>query len=445
MTKPPLPPRLALGKLATLRKMAEDVLGFLHWLHENHGDIVRFELPGRRRLAVFSRELAHEVLVEKTDVLRILHPRTACDVVPSAGLVRMPAGEEHGRLRELIVSAATPERVAFQKHVAAAEANRLVDELPDGTVDLPRTMERLAWNGVTTNLLGRGPELDPAIVRPSLKAVKLTFMLSVLPGFQLLRRLPLPHDLKARRAIRPLDEATREAIGAARASAEARPELICHLVQATEREESGWRFANDREIRDEVYTMLFAALDGPVQILTLAQFYLRDRPEVRERMEAEVDQVVGDRPLQGDDLGRLPFTHAVAMEVLRLHPPAPLLVARRAEEDCTLGGYLVPKGTSVDVVLHVMQRDPESWGDGGAFRPERWFEGPGCPVDRFVPFSFGPKECRGADLATNLIVATLAAVAGRRRLEPVERDLPTEPGLGVGGFRGAIPATVTLR
>ena len=440
-----LPPGPKEGKLKIMRRMAADYIGFFHWLHENYGDVVYFEVPTGKHCALFTADLVDELLVEKTDSLKVLHPRTSFEVMQAPCLARMPAGEEQGRLKELLRTAFTPERTRALKQVAAEEANHLADGLEEGPVDLRGRLERFTWGALTTSIVGAGRELSPDVALPTLKAVKLNFIVFAMPGYSLLRRLPLPHDMKARKAIRALDEVTYREIAAARTSDETGASLISHMVQATDRGESDWKFGNDSEIRDEAYGMLFGALDGPVHALTHAPFHLKWNPDVRERLEVEVQQVIGGRPLAGDDLDRLPYTQAVCKELLRLHPPAPLLVPREAVEDTTLGGYSIPKGTLVDLVIHVIHRRSDYWEDHEAFRPERWLDGgQECPRNGFIPFSIEPKKCRGADLATNIIVAALAALAQRWRLEPESDDFPPA-GLSAGAFSGAVPATVTSR
>lgn len=440
-----LPPGPSEGKVKLMRRMRGDYIGFFHWLHENHGDIVYFEAPTGKHCAIFTADVLEELLVEKTDSLRVVHPRTAFEVVRSPCLARMPAGEEQGRLRELVRTAFTPERTRALKQIAAEEANLLADGLEEGSVDIRRRLERFAFNALTTSIIGGGRELSLEVVLPTLKAAKLNFIVFAMPGYTLLRRLPLPHDMKARRAIRALDEVTYKSIAAARMSDANGSSLISHMVQATGRVESDWNFGDDSEIRDEAYAMLFGALDAPIHTLTHAPLYFSWNPDVRERLEVEVQQVVGDRPLAGEDLDHLPYTHAVCKELLRLHPPAPFLVPREAVEDTTLGGYFIPKGTLVDVIIHVIHRRSDYWADNEAFRPDRWLTGgQECPRNGFIPFSIGPKECRGADLATDIIVSALAAVVQRWRLEPESDELPPA-GLGAGAFRGAVRATLTSR
>ena len=76
----------------------------------------------------------------------------------------------------------------------------------EATVAFRAEVERYTWNALTTSMLGAGRELGPGPGLAMMRAAKLSFIVFAMPGYRLLRKLPLPHDLKARKAIRPLDD-----------------------------------------------------------------------------------------------------------------------------------------------------------------------------------------------------------------------------------------------
>ena len=62
--------------------------------------------------------------------------------------------------------------------------------------------------------------------------------------------------------------------------------------------------------------------------------------------QEELDMHVGkDKWVEESDIKNLKYLHAIVKETLRLYPPGPLTGIREAMEDCTVGGYFVPKGT----------------------------------------------------------------------------------------------------
>jgi len=430
-----------------MRRLATDYTGFFHWLHENWGGIVYFDLPDGGHCAIFDPDIAEEVLVRKPALFQKDCPASPFEVIQSPALARMPFGDDHGRLTDLIASAFTAERIAAFRQTAVSEASSFAYELKAGsTIDFRAEVERFTWNALTTSMLGAGRELGPGPGLAMLRAAKLGFILFALPGYNLIRKLPLPHDLKARRTIKPLDEAVYKSIRKAREADRPGTSLIAHLVHATERGESNWSFSSDSEIRDEAYAALVGAWDSAVHVMAYAPHYLSRNPRVRMRLEEEVDGVAGDRPLRAEDLDRLPYAEAVFNELLRLQPPAPLLVPRRAVSDTAAGSYFIPKGTLVEVVPHVMHRRDKYWRDSREFKPERWLGGEACPrhAHSYMPFGAEPRACRGIPLAVAVVVFGLAGLARKWRLEPESDELPAD-GLEVGTLGGPIPTKVVSR
>ena len=445
---PPGPPR---RPLQTVREMAKGLTGFYESLHQQYGDIVAFDTPGARNWVVFSSELLREVLEEKEHILPPAYPVSPFDVMKSPGLARS-TGEDHRRLAELFVTAFAGDRMQVHADMLAQQTEAYMDTFRTGqAMDLRYEFERLAWNGVFRALFGTDEPPDPEIARPILKTVKLKFVVASMPAGRGLLRLPLPFLVSALRAAKKLDPFVYEAIRRASDPDHPGHDVVSHFVNATRRGLVDWSFKNEREIRDEAYTMLFAAYEAPVMVLVYSAYYLARNPAVRKRLEQEVDEVLGNRPLRGSDFGELRYAQAVCRELLRVQPPATALVPRIALEDSVLGGYRIPRGTVVQVGVNVLHSRRDYWGDDAAkFRPERWLPdtddgASGCPEHAFVPFSREPRACRGADLATMLMVFTLVAVARRFRLNPVEDEPPDRLSTGVGFFSGPALANVEDR
>ena len=439
---PPGPPR---KKIQTMRRLAADYTGFFHWLYERWGDVVYFEVPNGRHCAVFDPDIAGEALERNPELFQKDTPAFAFEVIQSPCLARTPFGDEHRRLTDLMLTAFTPERTEAFRRIAVSEASSFAEGFTAGsTVDFRAEVERYTWNALTTSMLGAGRELGPGPGLAMLRAAKLSFIVFAMPGYKLIRKLPLPHDLKARKAIRPLDEVVYDSIRKARDPNSRETSLIAHLVQATERGESDWSFGSDSEIRDEAYAAFVGAWDPAVHAMAYIPHYLGRNPGVRARLEEEVDRVTGDRPLRAEDLERLPYAEAVFKELLRLQPAAPLLVPRRAVRDTSLGGYFIPKGTLVDVVTHVMHRRVDYWRDAEEFKPERWLEGQACPRGVYKPFGIEPRGCKGIPLAMAVCVSGLAGLARKWRLEPESDELPAD-GLEVGLLSGPIRTRVVPR
>ncbi|KAL2893340.1 Cytochrome P450 78A9 [Bienertia sinuspersici] len=130
-------------------------------------------------------------------------------------------------------------------------------------------------------------------------------------------------------------------------------------------------------------------------------------PDIQSRVHDELDNIVGrSRAVSESDITSLVYLTAVIKEVLRLHPPGPLLSwARLAIEDTTVDGHHVPAGTTAMVDMWAIARDPNIWPEPETFNPDR-FLGSGPENDfsvlgsdlRLAPFGSGRRACPGKAL-----------------------------------------------
>jgi cytochrome P450 len=101
----------------------------------------------------------------------------------------------------------------------------------------------------------------------------------------------------------------------------------------------------------------------------------------------------------------------VIKEVLRTHPPAPLLVPRESREDCKIMGYDIPKGTTIHINAFAIFRDPMYWDCPQEFRPERFEQN---NIDyygahfEFIPFGAGRRQCPGILFGASTVEIGLA-------------------------------------
>ncbi len=99
-------------------------------------------------------------------------------------------------------------------------------------------------------------------------------------------------------------------------------------------------------------------------------------------------------------MNKLKYTHCVAMESLRLHPPVPNDSRRAISEDVLPDGTYVPVGGEVVILVRAMGRSEQIWGDDAeAFRPERFMGKTEISPFKFPAFWSGPRMCLGRSLA----------------------------------------------
>jgi cytochrome P450 len=254
--------------------------------------------------------------------------------------------------------------------------------------------------------------------------------LSLVPGF-----LPTPGNLRARAALARLDRFVYDLIAERRRMAvegEALPDdLLTMLMQAQFEENSKSQFMTDRQLRDEVITLIIAGHETVASALAWTWRLLSQNPEACARLHEEVDTVPAGRLPSVEDLPRLPYTRMVFDEALRLYPPA-WIITRRALAEDRIGPYRVPAGGLVVLSPYVTQRLAAFWTEPERFRPERFSpeEIAGRSKFAYFPFGAGPRLCIGNTFALVEAQLVLATVARRYDLESAAgRPVEVEPGV----------------
>lgn len=440
-----LPPGPKGRGLRHLAQRLRDDAGFLDRLHAAYGGMVAFDMGLMRLCVAFEPELMQQILVTQRHCFEKGPAYKRSNTLTTPTLLTGD-GEEHRRRRKLAQPAFHRRALNGYAEQMVTEAAALQQDWADGqVVDVLWEMQQVTLGIAAAAFFGRDARVDPGVVKEVLDGMFWGFRLSVMPLGRLLLKLPLPRNRRAQRAFAALDEAIYRIIGKARSESGDRTDLISLLVRARD-EEGAHRPLADIEVRDECYIMLMAGHETTATGLTWTFHHLDRNPQVRERLEREVDEVLAGQPPRLEDVERLPYVQAVFDEALRLSPPIYLL-GRRAIADCVIGGYLIPKGTVVQVCLLPAQRDPRYFPEPERFRPERWLEptAPSRPKFAYFPFGGGDRICIGGAFARMEMTLILAGLVQRWRLEAVS-DAPVEIASGVTyAPKGGLPMRLVAR
>ncbi|CAI0421937.1 unnamed protein product [Linum tenue] len=157
-------------------------------------------------------------------------------------------------------------------------------------------------------------------------------------------------------------------------------------------------------------TMISAGTDTSAVTMEWAMTLLLNHPKILNKARIELDDVVGkNRLIEEADCSKLPYLQSIINETLRLYPAAPLLVPHYSSEDCTIGGYHIPKGTMLLANAWAIQRDPSVWVDPTTFWPER-HEGMEVDAYKLLPFGIGRRSCPGIGLANRVVSSVLGVL-----------------------------------
>jgi len=324
-------------------------------------------------------------------------------------------GDLHRRQRRLIQPAFHADRIrayADEMRAAAVELTAAGRWRPGEVRDLAAEMADLTLRIVGRTLFATDLAADAGGVAAALTTFLGHAQRVMTPGGPLLNRLPLPSTRRLAAAGADLDRVVYRLIAEHRATGD-RGDMLSMLLAA--RDEDGTAMP-DRQVRDEVLTLMLAGHETTANALAWAWLLLDRHPEAAHRLHAEVDSLPAAP--SSDDLDRLPWTHAVVAETMRLYPPA-WVVGRRMLADVTLDGWIVPARSICVASQWVTHRDPRWWTEPLAYRPQRWLDpngrydetAPGQPRGAYFPFGMGRRVCIGESFAwteATLVLATLA-------------------------------------
>lgn len=242
--------------------------------------------------------------------------------------------------------------------------------------------------------------------------------------------IPLIGQLRSARQQRAFGERLAESrafideIVSERAASGADHDDLLGLMLHTADPETGEKLPLDN-VRDQVLTMLIAGHETTAALLETTLWYLARRSD----LVAAIRDETARRGLDYDGVAGLRTTRHILNEALRLWPPVPAYF-RISRCDQQLGGYDIPAGQSVSVLVLAAQRDPAGWGpDADDFDPSRW-EAKALrryPDRFFQPFGTGPRSCIGRAFAMQEAALMVATIVAHFDLAPVDADDRREP------------------
>jgi len=410
-------------------------LDFFQEMKEKCGDVARFRLFNEKFLLFSDPALINEILVTRQNSFRKGKALEGARIFLGNSLL-VSEGEEHARQRRLIQPAFHHGCIAGYAQIMAEKAALWTASKRAGEeVDLAVEMNRLTLAVVAETLFGSEVDAEAHDIAESLTVVIENFNKMLLPFWKWFRYLPTPGNLRLRRAHQRLDATMYRLIAQRRKDKRDHGDLLSMLLAAEDAENPQKRLT-DTEVRDQAMTLFIAGHETTANALAWTWHLLTQYDDVRVKMKAEIDAVLGPDRLPGlEDMRSLPYTTAVLSESMRLFPPV-WVVGRRALEDVVIGDVEVPRRTIVIMSQYIVHRDERFWPQAGEFQPERWLDEQAQaarPKFTYFPFGGGARICIGDAFAWTEGVILLAVMARRWRCEAV-------PGHAV-----ALNPTVTLR
>lgn len=421
-----LPTGPSAPRLIQLLRWLRDPLGFLDQCAQRFGGIFTLPfLPGPT--VIVSGGTANEVLF--TDRRLSLPGEEELKTLLGERNTLLLSGREHKERRRILMPWFTGTTLAdWGEDIRAMTReclNRTVADIGKNPINVRDLMQEITLNVMLQIVFGshEGPR------RQKLRRDVTERMLSVTrPGFiaalwtPMLQKPwwgPWTRSVKAQQAC---DEAFYAEIANARANPTQGRTLLNILINATSLEGDP---LPDRDIRDELMTLMVAGHENTATALSWAAYWIHRNPSLLGELLAELDSLPADADAIA--ISRLPMLEAVCHETMRLYPPVMMTLLRVAEEPIEMGDHLLPVGTPIRSSIYLTHRDPSIYADPDTFRPSR-FIGKDYGKFSYMPFGGGGRRCLGASFAVfemKLIIAEMlrgwSVRLPDRRVRPVRR------------------------
>lgn len=396
-----LPPGPRLPMLIQTAIFAGHRKWFLPQLRKRYGDVFTIRLvPGGRVAVVLSRpEHIKEMFSAPVDVAHTGEGNTVLAAIMGQNSLMILDEDDHLRMRKQLMPAFHGQALrGYQSMVArlseqaaqtwtVGESFRLHDRMRALTLEI---ILQVVFGVTDVRRLDRLRPLVDRVVR-----VNPVIMLGAFYP-RLLRYPPWRRYLDIQQEV---DELLYAEIAERRDSPDLadRGDVLSRLLQA-----GTW---SDVELRDQLVTLLLAGHETTATSLAWAFHELCRRPDLLAKAQQAADT--------DDDA----YLDAITKESLRRRPVV-YQVGRRLTEPYDVGGYRLPRGTTVMPAIGLLHQDPGPYPDPDDFRPERFLGDHPVPSSAWIPFGGGNRRCLGAGFSLMESTEVLRAVLQRYDVRP---------------------------
>jgi cytochrome P450 len=415
MSRRGLPPGSRLPAALQALQVFRDPLGHYDRQRRRYGDLFTVAFPGFGRLVyVGEPSLVKQIFTADPSTVHAgVANATVLEPAVGPSSILTLDGPQHLRQRRLLLPPFHGESIVRYAGIIRDAVDRDLETWPVGEpFELRAHTQAITLDVILRAVFGIADH--DRLARASAVVEQFTKRADLVLLFPILRRplgrySPWNRFVQARDA---LDRLIYDEIAQRRADPDAdqREDVLSLLLQA--RDEDGSPLS-DRELRDELVTVLGAGHETTATALAWAVERLLNTPRVLERLRASLAA------------GEQDYLEATVKETLRMRPVI-ADVGRRAMEPIELGGYTIPAGTYVIPSIATLHYRDDIYPEPHEFRPERFLEGEDPGGYGWIPFGGGIRRCVGAAFAQYEMRIVLQAIVERAELRPAG-DRPESP------------------
>lgn len=405
---------------------AKDPLGFLTQCGRDYGDIVPLRFGLTKGCFLAQPESIETVLQEREIFTKNTPAWNVLKSLLGNGLLTSE-GEFWRRQRRLVQPVFYQQRIATYGKTMVAYTKHQIQEWQSGELlDIHQAMTRLTFNIVTKTLFNvdlSGTEAKT--IAETLDVMMQWFSARRKQAFLPLAWLPTAINRRYQQALKVMDQKIYHLIQQRRSSNLDSGDLLSMLIAV--RDETDGSQMTDRQLRDELVTLIMAGHETTANALSWAWMLLSQTPDVEAKLVQELQTVLAGRSPTVADLPQLSYAQQIIKEAMRLYPPV-YSIGRSASREYNLDGYQLPTGCVIVFSPWVMHRHPKYFTEPEQFRPDRWASDleKQLPKCAYFPFGDGPRICIGKNFAMMEAVLLLATIAQKFQITLVS-DQPIVP------------------
>ena len=192
---------------------------------------------------------------------------------------------------------------------------------------------------------------------------------------------------------------------------------------------------SDKELRDELMTLLFAGHETTATAMAWSLYWIHRTPGVKEKLLEELDAIDDFSDLIG--ISRLPYLSAVCNETLRITPVIMLIFAREVQEPFEMLEHKLETGHMLFGCIYLLHQREDLYPQPKQFKPERFLERQFSSYE-FMPFGGGVRRCIGDALAMFEMKLVLATIMSRYEFELADNkpEIPRRRGVTLAPANG---------
>ncbi|KAI3323944.1 bifunctional P-450:NADPH-P450 reductase [Xylariaceae sp. AK1471] len=383
---------------------------------DKYGEVYRLHFPGSRTIVMAN---SHRLINELCDEKRFTKVPTGVLAEIRHGVhdglfTAKPGEEAWGIAHRVLMPAFGPLsiRAMFEEmhDIATQMALKFARYGPNTPIPASDDFTRLALD--TLSLCSMGFRFNSFYTKELHPFIEAMGAFLVESGKRPSRVLPSwfyrNEDAKYWSDIEILRETAQEVLDARKKNPDDRKDLLNAMLKGVD-SKTGKRMS-DSSIIDNLITFLIAGHETTSGTLSFAFYRLLKNPDVYQKAQKEVDEVVGKGPITVDHISKVPYITAILRETLRLDSPISLFLVVSNEDQLLVDKYPVAKDEPCGLFLGRSHLDPAVWGDdANEFKPERMLDEPfnKLPKNAWKPFGNGARACIGRPFAMQESILTM--------------------------------------